>query len=96
MRSMLRLALVLAALALPTTATADEPPPVPEGGLNFYYDSPCSDQETGEVGHCFLGRAIDGTIYMTFWQNEELMLIRRVLPDGGYETIWTKFSFNTI
>ena len=48
---------------------------------------PCTDQESGEEGHCFLS-VDEPLIYMTFVQNGEPVFIRRVAPGQPYETIW--------
>lgn len=92
--SMLKLALVLC-LSLWATTTRAEPPPVPEGGLTFFLEQPCRDQESGQKGYCYMGKSQDGTVYMTFWQNGELMLIREVTGDT-YITIWASDKFNSI
>lgn len=89
MRTTLQLVLVLSALALPMTATADEPPPVPEGGLWFYAEAPCRDNDTGQEGYCYFGQAKDGRRFMTFYQHDVLMFIRQVLSREEYEQIWT-------
>ena len=75
-------------LALSSPSLANHPvPDPPEGGINFFYQAQCSDNETGESGMCYVGRDNTGQVYMTFYQGEKLMFIRRVIP-GGYETIW--------
>ncbi len=89
----LLLALCLALGA--TTTRADEPPPVPEGGLNFYYETPCTDNETGAAGYCYLGQAVDGTTYLTFFQDGELMFIRKITGET-YETVWTRATYGGV
>jgi hypothetical protein len=87
------LALTLAASLSSTMAIADEPPPVPDGGLWFYAEAPCRDNETGQEGHCYIGQANDGTVYMTFWQRDELQFIRKVLSRTEYEQVWTRATY---
>ena len=93
MRSMPKLALCL--VLSPAMSMADEAPPVPEGGLSFFYQSPCADSETGQKGYCFLGRDQTGQTFLTFWQEEELMFIRQVTGDT-YETIWVNPKYNSV
>lgn len=89
----LLLALCLALGA--TTTRADEPPPVPEGGLSTIYEAPCSDNETGIEGYCYFMQDVSGDVYLTFWVNDELMFIRHVIGDG-YEVIWIHPAYNAI
>lgn len=79
-------------LMFATAARADEPPPIPEGGLAFFLEGPCSDNETGERGYCYMGRATDGSVYLTFYQDDELMMVRKVTGDS-YKTIWQADHF---
>lgn len=88
---MIRYTLALLAMCFASIASA-EPPPVPPGGIHYYLESACTDIETGQDGYCYMGDSIDGTTYLTFWQGSELMMIRKVLPEG-YETIWMSDLF---
>ena len=65
---------------------SEELPPVPEGGINYFLQGPCKDNESGLKGYCFMGKTNDGRTILTFWQDDELMFIRQVVGDG-YETI---------
>lgn len=98
MRSMLKLALVLSQSLWASTTRAEPPPPVPEGGINFYHQEPCTEAISGQKGMCYMGKSQDGTTYLTFWQYGVLMMIREVTPDEplGYKTIWTSPQFNSI
>lgn len=88
--------LTLALAILGTGAMANEPPPVPEGGLQVVFIlQTCQDAETLEKGTCYVLQDKDGNIYSTFYQDGVLMFIRKSIPDG-YETIWTNDQFNTI
>jgi hypothetical protein len=73
---------------------ANEPPPLPLGGLVPLHEAPCSDMETGERGHCYLQKDLMDNVYMSFMQDDVLMFIRRVI-DGGYETIWMNDRYNS-
>lgn len=74
---------------------ANEAPPVPEGGLVMLYSSPCSDDETGEKGMCYIMQDQEGNNYVTFWQDETLMFIRQLVGDG-YTVIWVRDTYNDI
>lgn len=82
-------------LALSMTGPAMSEPPMPEGGIAWFAESPCVDNESGQEGYCYLGRDVTGQAYLSFWQNDRLMLVRHVLPEGGYTTVWTHPSFNS-
>lgn len=92
---MLRLTSLILCLTLAVPAVADEPPPVPEGGLVLVYESPCGDNETGIAGYCYFMQDIAGEVYLTFWVNDEMMFIRHVIGEG-YETIWVNPTYNAI
>lgn len=86
--------IVLLLAALPAMAMANEPPPVPEGGINFVIESECEDHETGQKGECYGGYAVDGTFYVVFWQDNVMMFIRKSVGDS-YETIWVNDHYNS-
>lgn len=81
-------ALALAMSLLGTMATADPPPPVPDGGLIFIMEGECTDNETGQAGYCYISMDKTGKRYLAFYQDDVLMLIRQVLSQDDYETIW--------
>lgn len=93
MRSTMLLALALSQSLMPASSMAEEPPPIPEGGLNFFYEGECIDNETGQPGYCYVGYAVDHTVYLTFWQNGTLQMIRKVIDETDYETVWTRSTF---
>lgn len=76
----------------PSIGQANEPPPIPEGGINYYLEGACLDNETGQKGYCYMGTTHDGRTLMTFWQNDVLMLIREVVGDG-YKSVWLNPMF---
>lgn len=86
---------ILALLLTTATGKANEPPPVPEGGINYYLEGHCRDHESGQEGYCYMGNTTDGRTLMMFWQGQELMFIRKVVGDG-YETIWVNPKFNSL
>jgi hypothetical protein len=91
--TMLQLVLVLFLALWGTTTRADEPPPVPEGGINFVIEGKYTDHETGAEGECYGGYGTDGTFYLTFWQNGVMMFIRQKKGNAPYETVWTNAVF---
>ncbi len=92
---MMRFIALCALLLFPFGGMANEPPPVPEGGLTHQFTTPCSDGETGQKGTCYLMQDKDGTLYTVFYQGDTLMFIRREVP-GGYETVWVNEKYNSI
>ncbi len=90
---MLRLIFLMTCLA--GQAVANEYPPVPEGGLIVLQVIDCTDGETGEKGTCQTYQGIDGTVYVTFWQGDVMMFVRKVV-DNGYETVWVNDQFMSI
>lgn len=87
--------LALCLVLVASTTRADEPPPVPEGGINFFYESPCEDNETGQAGHCYVGVDVEGNTYLTFFQDGELMFIRKVIGDT-YEVVWVRATYGGV
>ena len=82
-------------LLIASPVLANEPPDPPEGGFVVLFASPCSDDESGEKGECYLLQAVkDGVQYVTFYQGERLMFIRKVVGDS-YETVWVRDSYNS-
>lgn len=75
--------------ALPASSMADEPPPPPEGGLTFIADAPCTNNETGAKGHCYISVDKQGNQYLAFYQGDIIMFIRKVVGDD-YETVWER------
>ena len=87
---------ILMTCALAVPSIANEPPPVPEGGLKHIFHFPvCEDKETGEEGECRMSQDKDGNWFTTFWQEGQLMFIRKAVT-GGYETIWVNDEYNSI
>ena len=92
---MLRLTFLTTCLLAATGAYGNEPPPIPEGGLNHHYSAPCTDNETGEAGYCYFASDAAGNHYLSFVQEGHLMFIRKIVGDG-YETIWVDDKYNSI
>jgi hypothetical protein len=86
--------IVCSFVLLASSTSANELPPVPEGGLYHYEEYACFDRETDEVGDCVMSMDMQGNRYLTFIQNEEIMFLRRVYPDS-YETFWVNDKYNT-
>jgi len=91
MRALLALSLILSS----TTAMANPPPPVPDG-LMTLHSSDCIDKETGQLGFCVL--FVDGTgqKWLGFYQDKKIAFIRKIAPDGSYETVWRADKFDSI
>lgn len=70
-----------------SSSLANEPPPVPEGGLAILHEQPCSDGETMQKGYCYYMQDTEGNVYVTFWQGETLQFIRKIVGES-YETVW--------
>ena len=86
----MRIVSLLIALVVGSSAHAEHPiPDPPEGGINYTLQGECHDNETGEQGYCYAGYGTDGVFYITFWQDDRLMFIRRVVGDQPYEQMWT-------
>jgi hypothetical protein len=51
--------------------------------------APCNDHESGEAGFCRLVEGPD-TVYLLFYQDNEVVLMRRLRDEGGYDQIWTR------
>jgi len=86
---MRRLALVLVASLLATMATAEPPPPVPDGGLIHYKQEPCVDVETGLDGMCYYSHDVQNNRYRAFYVKELAWAIYQ-LEDGQYVEIWRR------
>jgi len=76
------------------SASSQELPQVPEGGLLHYKVSDCTDNESGEVGECVISVDRNNNVYMTFLQNERIQFIRKITGDG-YEELYMRDTFNT-
>lgn len=95
MRSFTKALAVSLALLAGSTALANEPPPVPEGGLQTLYSSVCTDKETGIGGVCFLVVDIQGNTYLLFFIDEKIMFIRKMKEDG-YDLVWMHDKYNSV
>jgi hypothetical protein len=86
-----------ALLALSSPSLADHPmPQVPEGGFTVVFTSKCTDKVTEEKGDCAVMQDKAGNYYTVFLQDNEVMFIRRPLPEGGYEDLWVSHLFQGI
>jgi len=91
----MRVLLASSLLLLPMMAMANHPePPVPEG-LVIQTSLDCTDGESGEKGFCIY--FVDGTSqqWLGFYQNDVIAMIRKIAPDGSYETTWKADWFNS-
>ena len=69
--------------------------PVPAGSVAFSA-ADCQDRESKQVGQCVMLLSPAGDIYITFHQEQRLVLVRRLVGSGGYVTVWTAENFGTI
>lgn len=58
-------------------------------GASPYFTVPCTDNVTGRSGVCGLFAGHDGTTYMAIKSGGEIIAIRQMLPQGGYEQVYT-------
>ena len=80
-------------LLFPFAAMAENhPPEPPEGGITFTYQTACTDLATQEKGYCYVGHDKDGNYYVTFWQDDKLINISKVVGDD-VEVIWMDDHF---
>ena len=91
---MMRYIALCVLLLFPSGATANEAPPVPEGGLQFLAKTTCLDAETGERGVCHFAVDKAGEQYVIFWQGDDLMFVRQIVGDS-YITVWMNDKYNT-
>jgi hypothetical protein len=57
-------------------------------GMPLIQRASCTDRESGLQGMCFVIQGPD-SIYMAFHlPGEGALFLRRLLPEGGYETVW--------
>jgi len=91
----MRALLALSFLLLPMMAMANPPPPVPDGLVSLH-STDCSDGETGQLGFCIL--FVDGTgqNWLGFYQDDEIAMIRKFMPDGTYVTTWRADWYDSI
>jgi len=82
-------------LLFPSLLWAENPiPEPPEGGITFVQQTKCTDLATSEKGYCFIGRDKSGNWYVTFWQDDKLMKISKVVGEE-VTVIWTDDRFAT-
>ena len=86
---------ILTALLVASSAHANEPPPIPEGGINYVMQGECQDNETGLTGYCYGGYDNKGNFYLTFWLDNQLQFIRKVVENQPYETICVNDTYNS-
>ena len=90
-RSIVLTALLTLSLCAPAHANELTPNDVRER-YPLVSRAPCSDNETGERGHCFVFAIPSGGVYMVFVQSGEPVFMRRTLQTAGYETVWSAES----
>ena len=93
--SILLLALALFLSLWPDGSMANHPePPVPDG-LIIQTSMDCTDGESGEKGFCIYFIDATGQQWLGLYQNDVIAMIRKIAPDGSYETTWQSDTFNT-
>ena len=83
----MRILLALCLALWGTTIKAKEPNTIRDN-YPLIAESPCSDSESGQSGHCFMFDRGDGTFYMVFTQQGEPVFVLQTLKEGGYITVW--------
>lgn len=68
---------------------ADEPPPVPPGGLIHDRNEPCVDPVWGLQGTCFYSHDQQNNRYVAFYVGDLAMYISKLI-DGQYVEIWRR------
>jgi hypothetical protein len=92
---MLRVFILTAMLALSVALTSTMVlgehaiPELPEGGIQWRYQTPCTDTASGKKGHCYIGVDRYDVVYVTFWVKGNLVHIRRI-DNGKATTIWER------
>jgi hypothetical protein len=86
--------LIIAVSPLRATTTsgssswADITHPQDLNGFPLVDQAPCIDRESGQQGMCYIVQGPDA-IYLAFHdQNGAPVFLRRLRPEGGYDTIW--------
>ena len=89
------IALLALCLSLWPSGSTAEPPPVPDGLVSLH-STDCTDKETGQLGFCIL--FVDGTgqNWLGFYQDDEIVMIRKLIPDGTYVTTWRADWYDSI
>ena len=77
-------------MALTTTATADELPPVPEGGLVHLKNEPCTDAVFNLQGTCYFSRDLKGNHYVAFFTQAQIGMVIWQIIDGELVEIWRR------
>ena len=75
-------------LALWGTTIRAEGPNTIRDNYPLIAESPCSDSESGQSGHCYVFDCGDGTFYMVFTRGGKPLFVRQTLKGGGYITVW--------
>lgn len=70
-----------------TKALADLTPDEVRDRYPMVSTAPCTDEESGERGHCYLFWAGNG-YYLVFVQDREPVFMRYMEPPEPYETVW--------
>ena len=83
----MRILLALCLALWGTTIKAEEPNTIRDN-YPLIAESPCSDNESGQSGRCYVFDRGDGTFYMVFTQQGEPVFVRQTLKEGGYITVW--------
>jgi hypothetical protein len=86
--------IALSCAILASTASSQELPPVPEGGLLHYKVFDCVDKVSKLAVVCVQSRDMEGNEYMTLMQGSVVVEIRLLVGDG-YTVIYQTEHFGT-
>lgn len=81
---------LLVGLATTMTATADEPPRVPEGGLIHDKQEPCTDHVFGLQGTCYYSHDQKNNRYVAFYTLQEIGMVIWQIIDGEFVEVWRR------
>ena len=90
MRTTWLLVLALVGILLPTMATAEPPPPVPDGGLVHYKNEACTDPVWGLTGICYYSHDVRGNYYIAFYDERNICMYIMQKVDGEYKEMWRR------
>ena len=93
---MLRIILALCLAAITGASRAEQPMPPMPVGLTFNQFSPCTDDATKAKGDCVVMDDPDGSSWLVFIQDKQVMFIRHIFTDGKpFEDVWVADKFNS-
>ncbi len=88
--------LAIAGILLGTAVLAENQlPTLPEGTIPIGINDFCTEPSAGERGSCVIGLDNAGNTYIVFTQNDIIMVIEKITPDGHMHRFYTHTNYNT-